>query len=261
MGMSNDGVLGLHHMTAICGPAQENVDFFVGTLGLRFLKLTVNFDDPTAYHLYYGDGLGTPGSILTFFPYPAGRGGVVGNGMVGVTSLSIPPDAMGFWTERLTGNRVRFEKPVRTNDAEVLRFRTPDGLPLELVASSDHKPGKPWQDMPIGEEHAISGMRGVTLFEAEAGPTAKVVSEVLKLSEQSDIEDRQVFLAPDGSRVEILEQPQAEWGRGGHGTVHHIAFRARDDEAQAILLDRAVDAGLHSSPVMDRNYFRSIYFR
>lgn len=261
MGMNTAKVLGLHHMTAICGPAQENVDFFVGVLGLRFLKLTVNFDDPTAYHLYYGDGLGSPGSILTFFPYPAGRSGTVGNGMVGVTSLSIPPDSMGFWSDRLQANRVRFEAPETVGDTEVLRFQTPDGLPLELVAAADHRPGKPWKEMPIEEGRAISGMRGITLFEAQAEPTAKVVTDVLGLQLGGQTDRSLEFLAPDGSRLQILQDERRSWGSGGHGTVHHIAFRAEDDAAQLGLLEKAVQAGLHASPVMDRNYFHSIYFR
>lgn len=258
--MSSEKVLGLHHMTAICGPAQENVDFFVGTLGMRFLKLTVNFDDPTAYHLYYGDGLGTPGTIITFFPYPAGRGGSVGNGMVGVTSLSIPPDALGFWTERFAKHSVPFETPVKRGDEEVLAFTTPDGLPLELVASADHRPGKPWKDMPIAAEQAISGMRGIRILSTDAKPTEAVVSGVLGFEKVGEW-DWSRYRAEDGSLIDVIERPNEARGRSGTGTVHHIAFRAKDDPAQLRLLDKVHEAGLQASPVMDRNYFHSIYFR
>jgi glyoxalase family protein len=261
MSMSSEKVLGLHHMTAICGHAQENVDFFVGFLGLRFLKLTVNFDDPTAHHLYYGDGLGSPGTIITFFPYPTGGIGKVGNGMVGTTSLSIPQNAMGFWAERFGTTHLSFDKPMMRGDEEVLAFETQDGLPMELVASEDHKPGKPWKDMPISEEHAISGMRGVRIFAAEAEATQAVVTGVLGFERGVELDGGARYRAEDGSLIDVLERPKEAWGRGGHGTVHHIAFRAKDDDAQLRLLEKIHQNGLQASPVMDRNYFHSIYFR
>jgi glyoxalase family protein len=259
--MSSEKVLGLHHMTAICGPAQDNVDFFVGVLGLRFLKLTVNFDDPTAYHLYYGDGLGTPGTTITFFPYPMGRHGVIGNGQVGVTSLSIPQNAIGFWTERLRSLSVPFETPVFRGDEEVLGLASPDGTILELVAAAGHRVGEPWKEMPIAAEHAISRMRGVRLFEAELGPTEATLLGVMGLEKIGKVGDGIRYRMEDDSVVDVVEQPDAEWGRGGHGTVHHIAFRARNDEAHAQLLKRVHQEGLQSSPIIDRNYFHSIYFR
>jgi len=263
--MNSEKVLGLHHMTAICGPAQENVDFFVGVLGMRFLKLTVNFDDPNAYHLYYGDGLGTPGTIITFFPYPEGRGGTVGNGMVGATSLAVPPDSLGFWSERFAKYSVPFGSPLMRGDEEVLAFATPDGLPMELVAADDYKAGKPWADMPIDAENAISGMRGVRIFAADAEPTDKIVTGVLGFDPIGEFVEEDAsyarYQAADGSLIDIVERSDFPYGRSGHGTVHHIAFRATDDPAQLRLLDKVHTYGLQASPVMDRNYFHSIYFR
>jgi len=264
--MTSEKALGLHHMTAICGPAQENVDFFVGVLGLRFLKLTVNFDDPTAYHLYYGDGLASPGTLITFFPYPTGRHGEVGNGQVGVTSLSIPQNAVGFWTERFAANKVAHEKPFSRGDEEVIPFKTPDGLPMELVASADHKPGKAWKDMPIAEDHAISGMRSVQLFESDGQKTEAVLTTAMGY-EKIDFDPKIAsgkwsrFKATDGTFVDIVERSDTKWGVGGHGTVHHIAFRAKDDDAHARLRQQVENVGLHPTPFIDRNYFHSIYFR
>src|SRR5579885_2437187 len=259
--MSSEKVLGLHHMTAICDDAQENVDFFVGVLGLRFTKLTVNFDDPTAYHLYYGDGLGSPGTTITFFPYPKGRQGTVGNGMVGTTSLSIPRNGMRFWSDRLTSLGVPFEPPKIRGDEEVLALKTPDGLPLELVASADHRVGKAWKEMPIDADYAIGGMRGVRILAAEADVTARVVTDVLGFEKLSEQDKYTRYRSSDGSLIDIIGDPKASWGSSGHGTVHHIAFRATDDPAQLRLLEKVHAAGLQASPVMDRKYFHSIYFR
>lgn len=258
-------VLGLHHMTAISGPAQENVDFYAGVLGLRLVKTTVNFDDPSAHHLYYGDGLGSPGSILTFFPYPEGREGRVGNGMVGVTSLAIPPGSVGYWLERLQKHGLPAEVKKR-GDYEVLSLQAPDGLLLELVAWPDFEVGVPWRDMPVPPEHAIAAMHGIRIFADTTADTGKVLTEILGLEEAGGLEDAPgVRYRVPGARkagvVEVLERPGASWGRGGHGTVHHIAFRTTDDSSQLAFQSTVQQAGLHVSPVMDRNYFHSIYFR
>lgn len=261
----NIRVLGLHHMTAISGPAQENVDFYAGVLGLRLVKTTVNFDDPGAHHLYYGDGLGSPGSILTFFPYPSGRQGRIGNGMVGVTSLAVPPESLSFWIDRLAAHAVAFEMPVKRGDSEVIGLTAPDGLPLELVAGPDYVAGEAWRDMIVPAEHAIGAMHGVRIFAEDAALTGKVLTGLLGYEEAGGLEDsagaRYRVQGDRAAVLDVLERPGAGWGVGGHGTVHHIAFRASDDAAQLQFQEKIQAEGLHVSPVMDRNYFHSIYFR
>jgi glyoxalase family protein len=190
--------------------------------------------------------------------------------MVGVTSLSIPIDAVGFWAERFRAHSVPYEPPFVRGEEEVIAFRTPDGLPLELVGSGEHKPGKPWTDMPVDAEHAISGMRGIRIYANDPGPTEAVLTGVMGLEQvdaplgnagETTSPDRTRFRAQDGSLVDIEVRSGGPRGVGGHGTAHHIAFRAEDDAAELQLLDSIQKAGLHASPVMDRNYFHSIYFR
>jgi catechol 2,3-dioxygenase-like lactoylglutathione lyase family enzyme len=156
--------MGIHHITAIAGDPQRNLDFYAGFLGMRLIKLTVNFDDPASYHLYYGDEIGHPGSILTFFPWPHGRPGRQGTGQAAAVALSIPSSALGFWIERLIGHQVKYEGPTRRFDEQVLAFSDPDGLLLELVAARDAG-GIPWADGPVPPEHAIRGLHGTTIWE------------------------------------------------------------------------------------------------
>src|SRR4051794_20112395 len=153
-------VMSIHHVTAIAGDPQRNLDFYAGTLGLRLVKLTVNFDDPASYHLYYGDELGRPGSLLTFFPWPGGRPGRRGTGQIATVALAIPPSALGFWVERLVGHGIRHEGPTRRFDEQVLALSDPDGLLLELVATPSAADFEPWNDGPVRPEHSVRGLHG-----------------------------------------------------------------------------------------------------
>jgi glyoxalase family protein len=254
---------GIHHVTAIAGEPQRNVDFYVGLLGLRMVKKTVNFDDPGTYHLYYGDGAGTPGSIMTFFPWPGAPQGRIGAGQLTVTSFSIPASSLGYWTERLIEHDVRFEKPSGRFGETVLSFADPDGLRLELVASADDG-REPWQDGPVPAEHAVRGFHHVTLSEQDPSRTAKLMTETLGFRRVEEDGGRYRFEAGDGgpgNTVDVVDGSGDPRGRMGVGTVHHVAFRAPDEETQLELREKVASLGYDVTPVLDRNYFRSIYFR
>ncbi len=257
-------ILGIHHMTAICGPAQENLDFYSGVLGLRLVKLTVNFDDPTAHHLYYGDSDGAPGTILTFFPYPNGYPGRAGRGQATVTSLSIPRDSVQYWVDRFRQNEIEFDKPQSREGGQTIGFRAPDGLPLELVATSEHVATARWTESPVPATKAVGALRSVTLVVAALEPTEKVLSELLGLQKVAEKDHRHRYgLGVDGPLrvIDVVVDPTGPTGRSGHGSVHHVAFRTADETTQLQLRTKLIEAGLHVSNVMDRTYFKSVYFR
>jgi len=254
-------IAGIHHVTAMASDPQANVDFYTGVLGLRLVKKTVNFDDPGTYHLYYGDEVGHPGTIMTFFPWPMARRGVQGAGQATVTSFAVPEGSLGFWTERLARLGVTFDGVKTRFDEEVLTLLDPDGLRLELVARADGRPG--WADGPVPAEHAVRGFDGVTLTEWNLDVTQNVLAGTLGFRRVGEEGDRVRFEAAsgEGSRVDVLASPSAARGRVSAGTVHHVAFRAAD-EADQLAWRHAVDeSGLYVTPVLDRQYFRSIYFR
>ena len=265
--MSN--VLGLHHVTAIAGDPQRNVDFYAGVLGLRLVKRTVNFDDPQTYHLYYGDEVGTPGSIMTFFPWPGARRGQQGTQQVAVTSFAVLPSALGFWVERLLRHGVAYERPARRTfggEAEsVLAFRDPDGLLLEIVAHPGAEARPAWAGAPgIAHEHAIHGFHAATLWVEDGGPTERVLVDALGFRAAGEAEGVRRFAAGDGG-VGTLVDVRAVGGflRGaqGVGTVHHVAFRVPDDAAELAVRGQVIAAGLYPTQQVDRSYFRSVYFR
>jgi glyoxalase family protein len=257
-------ILGIHHMTAISGPAQENLDFYSRVLGLRLVKLTVNYDDPTAYHLYYGDGRGTPGTILTFFPYPNGYPGRPGRGQATLTSLSIPRDSVAFWVDRFRENEVEFDKAQSREGGQTIGFRAPDGLPLELVATNDHEPMSEWADSPVPPGKAIGAMRSVTLVVEELAPTEEVLLGVLgcvKVAERDSRHRFEIGAAGSGRYLDVVVDPAGPSGRNGHGAVHHVALRTADEQTQARIREAVIARGLPVSEVRDRTYFKSIYFR
>ena len=252
-------LLGLHHMTALCGDAQENIDFYTGVLGLRLIKLTVNFDDPSAYHLYYGDGAGTPGTVLTFFPYPSSPEGRPGVGQASVTSLSIRPESFEFWRERLdeygSGN---------SSEEDVLDFSAPDGLMLKLVADEDYIEPVQWTGSSVAHAHAIAGMYSVTLETADLRPTDALLTQTMGYQRVAQVGDTQLYRLPGAGLGKILEvraRPGGAPGRGGHGAIHHIAFRIANDDLQLQAQNELTVLGAQVSDVRDRDYFHSIYFR
>ena len=254
---------GIHHVTAIGGEPQRNVDFYMGMLGLRLVKKTVNFDDPGTYHLYYGDGAGSPGSIMTFFPWAGAPRGRIGSGQLTVTSFSIPATSLGYWTERLVEGGVRFEKPEDRLGETVLRFPDPDGLRLELVtAADDGREGS--SDGPAPAEHAVRGFHHVVLTVADPSRTAKLMTDTLGFRQIGEAEGRTRYEAGErgpGNTVDLSDGTGFPRGTMGVGTVHHVAFRVPDDETQLALREEVAALGYNVTPVLDRNYFRSIYFR
>jgi glyoxalase family protein len=254
---------GIHHVTAIAGEPQRNADFYVGLLGLRLVKRTVNFDDPETYHLYYGDGAGSPGTIMTFFPWPGAPLGLQGSGQLTVTSFSVPEDSLGYWTERLVGHGVRFEKLTRRFDETVISFADPEGMRLELVAAPNDPRG-PWEGGTVPAEHAIRGFHHVSLSERDPERTAKLMDGSLGFRRVDEAEGRLRFEAGaggPGNLVDVVDGSDGPRGRMGVGTVHHVAFRAEDDDAELAIREEVAALGYDVTPVLDRNYFRSIYFR
>lgn len=262
--MTNDHALGIHHVTAIAGDPQRNVDFYAGVLGLRMVKRTVNFDDPTTYHFYYGDETGTPGSILTFFPWPGARAGRAGAGQVSVTSLAIPPGALAYWLERLVQHGVAFEGPTSRFDERVLSFKDPDGLLVELVAHAGTAGSAGWGGGGVPAEAAVRGVHSVTLWVNGAAPTASTLVDTLgfrEVARDGNVTRYEAGAGGPGTYVDVRDVGGFLRGIGGAGTVHHVAFRAATDEAEEGLAARVTAAGLQITPMIDRQYFHSMYFR
>jgi glyoxalase family protein len=259
----NRTIEGIHHVTAIARDPQANVDFYTGVLGLRMVKKTINYDDPGTYHLYYGDGEGRPGTIITFFPWPMARRGSQGAAMATVTSFAVPEGSLGWWSERLTRLHVPFEAPRSRFDEEVITLLDRDGLELELVARAGDGRA-PWGGGPVPADKAIRGFEGVTLTEWNPEVTANLLTGVMGFRRVAEAGNRfrfEVGGGGAGTRVDLVAQPDAPRGHVSAGTVHHVAFRTPDDAQQQAWHGELADLGFHVSPVMDRQYFHSIYFR
>ena len=260
----NKQILGIHHITAIAGDPQRNLDFYAGLLGLRLVKLTVNFDDPTTYHLYYGDGAGHPGTILTFFPWPSAPKGRRGAGQVTGTAFAIPENAVDFWVERLTSRAIAFEGPFERFGEKVLAFSDPDGMRVELIATAATELGRAYDTGPIPLEFAIRGFHSATLSEADLAPTSALLTDTtgFKLVAQDGNRFRYAADSGESARlVDVLHVPEERHGRVLVGSVHHIAWRTADDAGQRAWLSELSQLHYGVSPVMDRKYFHSIYYR
>lgn len=258
-----EAVLGIHHVTAISSDPQQTIDFYTGLLGLRLVKLTVNYDDLTTYHLYFGDELGHPGTILTFFPWPGAPKGRKGTGQLTVISFSIPETAVPFWEERLKAHGIGSDSPTRRFQEHVLSFSDPDGQGLELVAGRESEKRIPWKHSPVPVEHAIRGFHSVTLSEEGYERTASLLTDTLGFRLVSREKDRfryEVGKGGVGTIVDVVSQPNTPRGFVGVGTVHHVAFRTPNDEQQKALRQEILKVNLNVTPVIDRNYFHSIYF-
>jgi glyoxalase family protein len=262
---------GIHHVSAICSDPQRNVDFYTGLLGLRLVKRTVNYDDPGSYHLYYGDAAGTPGTLLTFFawmlpPMVTGRARP-GTGQITTTSFRIDTESVDFWTDRLAAAAVDFDGPVDRLGEDVIALRDPDGVSIELVARDHVAPrAAAWHDGPVPVQHAIRDLAGVTLCLAGYEQTAQLLEEMLGARLLAREGARFRFSAgaghgAGGATIDLLCQPEGEPGRMGIGAVHHVAWRAPSADAQQAWRRVLAGAGLDVTPVLNRHYFESVYFR
>lgn len=255
-------VTGIHHVTAIASDPQRNLDFYTRVLGLRLVKLTVNFDDPGTYHLYFGNGEGTPGSILTFFPWPGAYQGTVGSGQVAASAFAAQTESADYWTARLGEHGISAERAGQRFGEPVIRFPDPDGLPLEIVATSRDHPEVAWQGGPVPGAHALRGFHSATLNEADHPATAATLA-VMGFSLAGHEGNRFRYQVGEGAAgiLDVLHEPTARHGRLGAGTVHHIAFRTPDDGEQRAWREDLSGRGYDVTPIADRMYFRSIYFR
>jgi glyoxalase family protein len=260
---------GLHHVTAIAGDPIRNFGFYTRDLGLRFVKKTVNFDDPGTYHFYYGDETGRPGTILTFFPWEGASPGRRGVGETHQTAFRVPLRSLGYWTQRFTEKGIRYEALEKRFGESVLPFFDPDGMALSLVGVPGAEEEAAWSNGDVPAEHAIRGFHGVTLLLDEADKTAEILTDVFGFQEIAREGSVIRFKAQaganrdaPGSVVDIYEAKGFLRGHQGAGSVHHIAFRAADDAEQAAMAEKLVTQHrLHPTEQRDRNYFRSIYFR
>lgn len=250
---------GIHHISAIVGNPQENVDFYAGILGMRLVKKTINFDDPGTYHLYFGDEAGTPGTIMTFFPWPTAFRGRIGDGQVGVTSYAVPDGALPFWQERLERFGVPFLKVERFGELYI-QLDDPHGLHIELVERAEGKQSE-WTLGGVSPEVAIKGFAGATLYSSSPQQTADVLTQVMGLELVSREGDYIRFKSPAaiGNIIDLKTVPGRR-GATGPGTVHHIAWRAKDDSEHLQWQEHVIQHGLHATEVKDRNYFNAIYF-
>ncbi|WP_421378834.1 ring-cleaving dioxygenase [Bacillus salacetis] len=253
-------IKGIHHITAIVGNPQENVDFYAGVLGLRMVKQTVNFDDPGTYHLYFGDEQGSPGTVITFFPWDGAHQGRIGGGQVGSTSYAVPKGSLPFWEDRLKGFTISFSKSKRFGET-YLQFKDPHGLEVELVERELGKSSQ-WSFGKISPDVAIKGFAGAFLLSASPELTAQLLEEVMgfELVDREGTVTRFKSTADIGNIVD-LNMEAVHRGRMGVGTVHHIAWRADDDQDQLSWKEHLENNRYPVTPVQDRNYFNAIYFR
>jgi catechol 2,3-dioxygenase-like lactoylglutathione lyase family enzyme len=261
----NTRIPGLHHVTGIASDPQRNLDFYAGLLGLRFVKRTVNFDDPGSYHFYFGDNRGTPGTILTFFLWPGAQRGIRGTGQVEATAFAISPDSIGYWLERLKQHHVTAERTSARFGEEVVRLIDPDGLLIELIASGHPPSVDPWPDSSVQAEHSLRGFHSVSAALDGYERTARLLTESFGYCLTKESENRFRFASTGhpapGRIIDLLCQPGTAMGRVAVGSVHHIAFRAKDDAEQLKWRNHLVGLGHNVTPVMNREYFHSIYFR
>lgn len=250
---------GIHHITAMVGNPQENLDFYGTILGLRFVKKTVNFDDPGTYHFYFGNESGAPGTIITFFPFEGMQQGKVGAGQVGTTAYAIPVGTYDFWKNRLLEKQVTFGETARFGEKQ-LTFNDPHGLQIELVERAAGANSR-YEIDGISSGQAIKGFAGATLLSHDPTDTARLLTETfgLTLVKRSEAMDRYEAEADFGNTVDIMHT-NVPVGRPGAGTVHHIAWRSDDQAQQLEWMQRVNDFGILTTEVKDRNYFTSIYF-
>lgn len=256
-------ILGLHHITAIADNAKRNLDFYTQVLGVRLVKKTVNFDDPGTYHFYFGNENGTPGTILTFFPWEGIGQGTNGSGMATHIGYSVPKGSLEFWKNRLQDLNIHMEEGEIFGE-KLISFKDPDGLQLQLIEPSAEDNRKVWTTDEIKDENALKGFHNVTLTLRKSEPTMKVLTDILgyDLQKQEGERYRLATNAIDTAHlVDIIENDKISAGRNAAGTNHHIAFRVKDDQVLMEYREKVLSAGLSITPKINRDYFYSLYFR
>ncbi|MEY2506982.1 MAG: glyoxalase family protein [Verrucomicrobiota bacterium] len=258
-------VRGLHHVTAIAGPAQENLDFYAGVLGMRLVKRSVNQDDPGTYHLFYADAAGHPGTDLTFFPWAQMAPSREGHGLSSEVSLAVAPGSLEFWTERLQGNSVAVSPVESRFGRTTLPLRDPHGLRVALVENKESlgRSFTPWNDSPIPEQHQIRGLESARMVERDLGRTASFLAEAMGFTElgtENGWHRFGVAGGKSGAYVDLQESPAATRGAWGTGSIHHLAWRVDDEKHQDDVRTRVREGGSRPTPVIDRFWFKSVYF-
>lgn len=257
-------ILGLHHITAIAGNAKQNFEFYTKVLGLRMVKKTVNFDDPGTYHFYYGDEVGTPGTILTFFPWEGIGKGSTGTGMATNIGYTVPKESLDFWSERFTKYNVNFLPTEERLGELILPFTDPDGLKLDLIVAGNEDIRKPWETEEVNATVATKGFHSITLTLKNIKPTATILTDIFGYRLLKQEGNRYRFITDaieNAAKVDLLEAPGIAAGRGAAGTNHHVAFRVKDDHVLMEYREKIARKGLSITPKIDRDYFFSLYFR
>lgn len=257
-------ILGIHHITAIAGDAKRNYDFYTRVLGQRFIKKTVNFDDPGTYHFYFGDESGTPGTILTFFPWERVKAGKQGTGMATNIGYAVPVKSLDFWRERFQRHNVVITGSGKLFGEEYLSFEDPDGLPLSLIVPSSRDARKPWETNEVKADVATRGFHNITLSLRSVAGTAQILTDVFDYALVSQEGSRYRYrtrAVENASIIDLLEVPDQPYGVNAGGTIHHVAFSVRNEQVLMHYREKVIQQGLHITPKIDRNYFFSLYFR
>jgi glyoxalase family protein len=254
---------GIHHVTSITGDVQKCVDFYVSVLGLRFIKKSINQDVPDTYHIYFGDYLGTSGTAMTFFGWPDWPKKKVGSGQVTTVSFAVPRESLDFWSGRLRELGVKASRASRFG-TDALVLEDADGIELELVGDASDERWVPWPESPVAKEHAIRGFHSVAMTVAESAATFDLLVKTMGFRKAGKEGHRTRFETGDGGPhaiLDVVEAPEGPEGEESVGTVHHVAWRAADAAHQAEWREALVKVGRNVTPVIDRYYFKSIYFR
>jgi glyoxalase family protein len=257
-------VLGIHHISAIASNAKGNYDFYTKVLGLRFIKKTVNFDDPNTYHFYFGDKVGTPGTILTFFPWQGVARGKQGTGMPTEIGYSVAEKSLSFWTEHFQKNGVKITGTgTRFNEA-FLSFEDPDGLPLALIIPTSGDTRQPWATKEVTGEVATKGFHSISLTLKSVAATAEILTDVFEykfVGKEGNRHRYRTDAIPTAAVVDLIEAPDDPRAVNAGGTIHHVAFRVKDEEVLMAFREKVLAKGLNITQKVDRNYFFSLYFR
>ncbi len=260
----NQQIQGIHHITALASDPQRNIDFYVGLLGLRFVKRTINFDAPDVYHLYYADAVGTPGTVLTFFPFPNASRGRRGAGEVSRIAFSAPASSIDFWIDRLSKKGITFDGPETKGADQVISFQDPDGLLIQIEFGAGELPVQAWDLGIVPAEHSLRGFSGFTMYVADPELSAGFLTEILGAQNAGTNGTSSVYTLgprPTGARIELVKAKNESWARQSAGSIHHIAWRVPDDSVQELWRKKIADAGYNATDMVDRQYFHSIYFR